>query len=67
MLVKIKCSVPIGFDLKKCSWGEYNKEKVVQILKNWGFYSLIKRLPNSGNDKTEKIKDEIIKNNLSLW
>jgi len=53
MLVKIKCNVPIEFNLKECSWGEYNREKVVQILKNLGFYSLIKRLPNPKQEKEE--------------
>ncbi|MBM3250755.1 MAG: hypothetical protein FJZ07_00725 [Candidatus Nealsonbacteria bacterium] len=55
MLAKIKLDVPVEFDLEKCRWGEYNKEKVVQILKAYDFQSLIKRLP-------EKQKKE----NLSL-
>lgn len=45
MLVKIKKDVPIDFDLEKCRFGKYNKEKMAQKLKNLEFYSLIRRLP----------------------
>lgn len=46
-LVKIKTNVPIDFNLDRCRWREYNKEKVVQILKNLEFHSLITRLPET--------------------
>jgi len=47
MLAKIKRDVEIDFDFKKCDWKKYEKEKVIQIFKDLGFYSLIERLPNS--------------------
>jgi DNA polymerase-1 len=44
-LVKIETNVPIDFNLEKCLWRKYDKEKVTQILKNFEFYSLLARLP----------------------
>jgi len=44
-LVKIKKDVPIDFNFKKCQWGKYDKEKIVEILKNYEFRTLVKRLP----------------------
>jgi len=72
-LVHIKKDVPIDFDLKKCQWKKYNKEKAAQILKNLEFYSLIKRLENlalpSGRLKTSGGKQgrEKIRGTLKLW
>lgn len=63
MLAEIKNDVPIEFDLKKCSWGKYDKEKIIQIFKKYEFQTLISRLP----EKEKKEKDDLIKNNLSLW
>lgn len=44
MLAQIRYDVPIEFDLKKCAFEKYNKEKVVEIFKNLEFHTLIKRL-----------------------
>ena len=44
-LVKINKAVPLDFNLKECCWGNYDREKVLQILKDFEFYSLIPRLP----------------------
>lgn len=45
-LIRIRCDVPIDFNLEK-SWFEgYDKNKVVGILNELEFYSLIKRLPD---------------------
>jgi len=62
-LAKIEKNTPIDFNLEKCSFGKYDKEKVVQILKNFEFYSLIKRL--QGTKKQEE--NESIGKNLKLW
>ena len=48
VLAQVEKNVPIDFDLKKCQWKEYNREKAIQILKELEFYSLIARLPESG-------------------
>lgn len=44
-LVQLEKEVPIDFDLKNCQWGKYNKEKVINVLKDLEFYSIINRLP----------------------
>ncbi|MFH1462727.1 MAG: 5'-3' exonuclease H3TH domain-containing protein [bacterium] len=62
-LAQIDRNVPIGFNLEKCHWLGYNKEKANQVLKNFEFYSLIKRLPDIGGQK----KQGLIGRNLSLW
>lgn len=45
MLAEIKTDVPIDFNLEKCLWGNYNKDRAVNILEDFEFYSLIKKLP----------------------
>jgi len=60
-LAEIKTNVPIDFNLKKCQWREYDKEKITKILSSLEFQSLIKRLPESKWEK-EKIGKE-----LTLW
>ena len=74
MLVEIKYNVPIEFNLEKCRWGKYDKEKVLKILKNYGLQTLIARLSELQTGKsfenkkdTKKIKNKEIKKNLSLW
>ena len=61
-LVQLDKSVPIDFSLEKCRWVEYDKEKVIQSLKNLEFYSLIARLPPNENQK-ENLAGETLK----LW
>ena len=56
-LAEIKTNVPIDFNLKKCQWREYDKEKIIQILKELEFESLIKKLPQISP----------VKENLKLW
>lgn len=60
-LAQIKKDVPIDFNLKECQWKEYNKEKTTQLLKDFEFYSLIKKLPISVK------QDEKFQENLKLW
>ncbi|MBI2450302.1 MAG: hypothetical protein HYV47_02055 [Candidatus Nealsonbacteria bacterium] len=43
-LATINKNVPIGFDLEKCRFDNYNKEKVIQALKDLEFYSLIDKV-----------------------
>ena len=46
-LAEIKKNVSLDFNLRQCQWGSYDKEKVIQSLKNLEFYSLIERLPEA--------------------
>ncbi len=38
-------NVPIDLNLEECRWDNYDKEKAAQALENFGFHSLIPRLP----------------------
>lgn len=44
-LAEIDTSVSIDFSLENCQSKEFNKEKIIKIFQEFGFYSLIKRLP----------------------
>jgi len=45
MLAEINQDVPIEFDLEKCHWPSYNKDRVIHLFKNYEFQTLINRLP----------------------
>lgn len=57
-LAKIEKRVPVDFNIEKCRWGNYDKGEIVKLLENFGFYSLIKRLPES---------QPSLGGNLKLW
>ena len=75
MLAELKYDVPVDFDLGKCRWGEYDKEKIAQILSAYEFNSLIKRFFDIKNNEEKaqkgkpvsKLSPEKFKNNLKLW
>jgi len=50
-LATIKKDVPIDFDLKKCEWGGYDEKQVIKLLEEFGFRSLINRLPVLKNNE----------------
>jgi DNA polymerase-1 len=45
LMALIKKDVPIKFDLEKCRWGNFSRQKVVRLFKELEFHSLINRLP----------------------
>lgn len=47
MLAEINQNVPIEFDLEKCRWPSYNKDRVIRLFKNYEFQTLIDRLLNN--------------------
>lgn len=62
-LAQINKNVPLDFSLNKCSFGGYDKEKMIQVLKKFDFYSLLNRLSEINyNGKEKKIGE-----NLKLW
>jgi DNA polymerase-1 len=68
-LAEIKKDVPMDLDLKECRWGEYDKRKIIQILKQFEFQTLIKRLSEiKENSKTplEMKRQSSQKNQLNL-
>ncbi|PIR02314.1 MAG: hypothetical protein CO144_01875 [Candidatus Nealsonbacteria bacterium CG_4_9_14_3_um_filter_35_11] len=60
-LVQIRNNVPIGFEFKKCQFGNFNRKNLESLLLNFEFYSLIKKLSNPQNDSA------VIEQNLKLW
>lgn len=46
-LAEIKLNVPLDFHLEDCKKRKIDKEKIVKTFKDYGFYSLINRLPES--------------------
>lgn len=62
-LATIEKNVPINLSPKKVQWGEgeYDKGKIIRILKKLEFHSLIKRLPQREEETEPKGK------NLKLW
>jgi len=60
ILARVEKNTPIDFNLKKCQWEEYDKEKITKIFKNLEFYSLIERLPGLRKQKATK-------KNLKFW
>lgn len=46
-LAEIELNVPIEFKLEKCKKEKLDKESVVKKFKDYGFFSLVKRLPES--------------------
>jgi len=44
-LATIKLDVPLEFDLKDTRARDYDREKVVKLFKELGFYSLVERIP----------------------
>ena len=50
-LATIKTDVKFDFDIEKCKWGDFNKEEVVKLFEEFGFKSLISKIPGvSGGD-----------------
>ena len=69
-LAELKYDVPLEFDLEKCRWGKYDKEKVIKIFNDYGFQSLINRLPevkNGRGETTNPTKNKGNNKNLSFW
>ncbi|MDP2967228.1 MAG: 5'-3' exonuclease H3TH domain-containing protein, partial [bacterium] len=60
-LAQIDKNVPLDFKLEKCKWRKYKEEKIVHLLKQLEFESLIKRLPEIKEGQNPVGK------NLRLW
>ena len=61
-LSEINKEVPLDFNLEECLFNNYDREKVIQVLKNFEFYSLIKKLSEIDYNQKEKLGE-----NLKLW
>jgi len=61
-LAQIHRDVPIDFDLNSCSFKLSSKEKIIKVLKDFEFYTLIKRIEEVNS--TKKSQGSLL--NLSL-
>ena len=53
-LLELRYDVPIDFDLEKCRWQDYEKNKVEEVFNQYGFRSLIGRLPGAAEIEDNK-------------
>ncbi|MDD3006992.1 MAG: DNA polymerase I [Candidatus Pacebacteria bacterium] len=53
-LATIKCDVEVGFGLKDCLWGDYDREKLTEVFRRFEFFSLIGRLNDVEKDNGNK-------------
>jgi len=56
-LVTIRKDVPLDFNLEDCKW-DYNKEKVVEQLKEYNFHTLIDRLSDLDSEQEEEQSEQ---------
>ncbi len=63
LLASIKQDVAIDFDLERCRWDQYSRERAAGALQSIGFQSLVKRLPISQKEKKDLAKER----NMKLW
>lgn len=70
-LSEIKKDVPIKINITECSWQDFDKEKAREILEDFGFKSLLNKLPGEKESpvlpKKKKIPKQNISENLKLW
>jgi DNA polymerase I len=52
-LATIILDVPVVFELEKAKLPDFDRDKIVTLLKELNFFSLIKRLPDSTNDNSD--------------
>ncbi|MFA5714179.1 MAG: 5'-3' exonuclease H3TH domain-containing protein [Candidatus Paceibacterota bacterium] len=58
-LGEIKKDVPVEVNLKACEWGGYDEKEIVDMLKDFGFNSLIKNIISE--------EEKLVGQNLKLW
>jgi DNA polymerase-1 len=58
-LSEIRKDVPIEVNMKDCEWGGYDEKEVVEMLKEFGFNSLIKNISAE--------EEKSVGQNLKLW
>ncbi len=54
-LVTIECDLEVDLDLDAAVWGEFNRERLMELLRELGFHSLVSRLPSKGVDETGQL------------
>ena len=65
-LVTIVRDVPVDFNLEDCAFGDFDREKIIGLFEEFGFKSLIKRLPGEKKDESQSSLFGVTPPNLSL-
>ena len=58
-LSEIRKDVPIEVNMKDCEWGGYDEKEIIEMLKDFGFNSLIKNISAE--------EEKSVGQNLKLW
>ncbi|MGB9743425.1 MAG: 5'-3' exonuclease [Minisyncoccales bacterium] len=66
-LAQIHKITPFDFNLQQCQWGNYQKEKIKELLEKWGFKSLLNRLSEIFALEDKVNQKEPFNQNLKLW
>jgi DNA polymerase I len=69
-LAAIRKDVEVDFDFNECRWLEYDEEEVLEILKKWGFNSLVLRLLKNNRPGRKEEADpgrKTIQEKMKLW
>jgi len=67
MLTQIDKNVPLDFNLEKCGFGDYDRNKIAEIFQKYEFKTLINKLPGKQINPVRKSGFSNGVNNLSLW
>ncbi len=54
-LIKLVDDLPIDLDLDSCRLGAYDRDKVLALFRELGFYSLLRRLPRAAKRPTAQL------------
>src|SRR5581483_2714945 len=65
-LVQIDCNAPVTLDLELARFGEYDRDRVIQLFRELGFQSLVARLPDTSSASAAPKEDEIETNYRSV-
>lgn len=65
-LAQIILDAPITLSLSDCKYTDFNKARVVEVLKTYNFKSLIRRLGFEAGDSKPSKKEEVPQDQLSL-
>ena len=61
-LAEINIKTPINIDIKDCEWGVYDKNKIMEMLDKYEFFTLKKRFMEMIGEENKSIGE-----NLKLW
>lgn len=58
ILAKARIDAPVDFKIKNCKFGKFDSKILEESLKRYGFYSLVKRIPELKNGKPNDVLEK---------